>query len=169
MKTLFWIWFAISSTTTVTVFAKYVAWEMRDAVPPDSEGISKKLEYAIQARNTETVFQHTFSTEITGDSDLFRITDSNIGSTPQLSFDAAGTMSIGATSEDITPDTASIEAFAILCHAAGDYRNGHRNDAFDSWVDEIVSGSDPSVFHDGTFTAIVRRTEHAITVTVFAH
>jgi hypothetical protein len=167
MKTLFWVWFSVASIVTVVVIGKEFAWEMRDVVRPDAEGIAKKLEYAIQGRNKETVSQHTFSTEITGDSDILRITDRNLGITPELSVDLGGTISITALPADLSPDTANLEAFTILCTAAADYRLGHRSETFDTWIADVVAGSEATMFHDDKLTAIADLKEHAVTVTIF--
>jgi hypothetical protein len=169
MKTLFWIWVIISSTVTVIVIGKEIAWEMRDYVRPDAVSVSKNLEYAIAGRNTETVFQHTFSTELTNDVDLFRITDSNVGITPELAVNVGGMSTIIAKHSDYENDSASREAFLILCCAAADWRTGFRNEPFDEWVLDIVLGSEITPFqHDG-ITAVAKKTPAALSIVIFAH
>ena len=169
MKTLFWIWTAISSIVTVVCIGKEIAWEMRDYVPPDAASISKTVEYAIAGRNTETVFQHTFSTLLTGDSDLFRITDKTTGLTPTLTMDHIGNISVLCHTEDYVTETASLESFEILCRAAADWNQGYRHDGFDTWIADIIAGSDSTVFNDETILAIANRTEKAITIMIMAH
>ena len=47
------------------------------------------------------------------------------------------------------------------------YRLGHRSNTFDTWIADVVAGSEATVFHDDTLTAIADLKEHAVTVTLF--
>ena len=139
MKRLLAIWTVIASIVTIYQAIQYVRWEMREAVVPDVAAISARINYCLSARNTETVCQHTFSTELTGDSDLLRITEPAIGPIPELSIDYVGNVRVTGVLADLQAKPEYREAFELLCMASADWKTGFRDEGFDKWVAESIT------------------------------
>lgn len=169
MKRLLTAWTVFASIVTIYQSIQYVRWEMRESVIPDAKAISARINYCLNGRNTETAFQHTFSTELTGDSDLLRITDPAIGPIPELSIDYVGNVHVTGVLADIQAKPEVREAFSILCQSAADWKTGFRDPHFDQWLDDTAIIGDSKLFHSNAVTAFANRTNDVIKILILAN
>jgi hypothetical protein len=153
MRRLLTIWIVFASIVTIYQSIQYIRWEMREAVVPDPNAISARMNYCLSGRNTETAFQHTFSTELTGDSDLLRITEPAIGPIPELSIDYVGNVHVTGLLTELQSKPEVREAFTLLCQAASDWKTGFRDPDFDQWVEDSIDSGQGPMFHSDRITA----------------
>ena len=166
MKRLLTAWTVFASMVTIYHSIQYIRWEMRESVVPDSEAISARINYCLSGRNQETAFQHTFSTELTGDSDLLRITDQSIGPIPELSIDHVGNVHVTGLLTELQSKPEAREAFSLLCQAAADWKTGFRDQQFDQWFSQAVDSGQGPLFQSKSLTAIWNKKENVIRVMV---
>ncbi len=169
MKRLLAIWTIIASIVTIYQAIQYARWEMREAVVPDVAAISARINYCLSARNTETVCQHTFSTELTGDSDLLRITEPAIGPIPELSIDYVGNVRVTGVLADLQAKPEYREAFELLCQASADWKTGFRDEAFDEWVSVSIDSSHGPFYDSSRITAFWNVENNVVTVLILSH
>lgn len=154
MKRLLTIWIVFASIVTIYQSIQYIRWEMREAVVPDANALSARINYCLEARNTETAFQHTFSTELTGDSDLLRITEPAIGPIPELSIDYVGNVHVTGVLADLQSKPEYREAFTIMCQSAADWKTGFRDPDFDQWILTSAEDGFGTTYSSKRFNAI---------------
>lgn len=169
MKRLLTVWTVFASIVTIYQSVQYVRWEMRESVVPDSKAISARINYCLSGRNQETAFQHTFSTELTGDSDLLRITDPTIGPIPELSIDYVGNVHVTGLLTELQSKPEAREAFSLLCQAAADWKTGFRDQQFDQWLNETVIAGDSKLFNSNSVTAFANRNKDVVKVLILAN
>ena len=169
MKRLLTAWTVFASIVTIYQSIQYVRWEMREAVVPDVDAISAKINYCLAGRNTETAFQHTFSTELTGDSDLLRITDPAIGPIPELSIDYVGNVHVTGVLTDIQAKPEAQEAFEMMCKASSDWKTGFRDQSFDEWVTESIASGQGPLYDSPRITAVWNVKKSVVTVLILSH
>jgi hypothetical protein len=154
MKRLLTAWTVFASIVTIYQSIQFIRWEMREAVVPDVDAISAKINYCLAGRNTETAFQHTFSTELTGDSDLLRITEPAIGPIPELSIDYVGNVHVTCVLADIQKKPEVREAFELMCKASSDWKTGFRDQRFDDWVTGSIADGWGTTYSSSRLNAI---------------
>lgn len=169
MKRLLALWTVFASIVTIYHSVQYIQWEMRESVVPDSKAIAARINYCLNGRNTETVFQHTFSTELTGDSDLLRITDPAIGPIPELSIDYAGNVHVTGLLTDLQSNPEVREAFSLLCQSAADWKTGYRDTNFDQWLNNTVIPGERKLFNSAAITAFTNQNKDVVKVLILAN
>jgi hypothetical protein len=160
-------WIVIASAVTVVVIAKEITNEFRPQVKPDMPRILARLESAIRDFSPQG---HRFTIQVTGDSDLLRVSDQNDGATPLLSMDHAGNFTITSTVPEVLEGQHDFRSFMLLCQIAERMKSDTESLDFKTWIADATtttSENDPlPMFIGGQFKAIHSITNDVMQITV---